>query len=159
MTAAILIVKGALAVRGESSSILPADSSFIVQGFQRLLQRLAILESNGVVIPFTVPTKVTDDMLEPLDTTGPFIDILVPYLTGIQKKVTRDQNIVANMSLEFLTGKYLNAGVIPIKSFPNTTPRGAGNENGQPYINPFFPDPEGVLDNNQGVVNAPLGDS
>lgn len=157
MTTASEIVEGALMVRGEFSSILNADSSFLVVGFKRLLQRLATLESEGVIIPFTIPDTITDDLLEPDGVAGPLTDILSVYLTGIQTAITPDQKQVAKESLRFLEGKYLNSNVIPEQRFPTTTPRGAGNTR-FPYTNEFYPDPDAVLDTNTGVLNVPLGD-
>jgi len=157
VTTALEIVKGALMVRGEFSSVLDTDSSFIVVGFQRLLQRLDTLESAGVIIPYTVPNAVADDLLEDKGVAGPLIDILAVYLTGIQTAITRDQKIVAKDSLVFLEGRYLNSNKIPEQRFPSTTPRGAGNTR-YPYSREFFPDPDAVLDTNTGVLNVPLGD-
>lgn len=155
MTAAQDIIKSALKVRGEFSVVMDTDSSMFVDGFSRLLQMLAVYESDGLVIPLTIPAVITDDLEEPGDTTGPFIDNLAIYLTGIQTDLTRDQKVTAKNSLEFLERKYLNAGRIPEQLFASGTPVGAGNTR-DPYINEFSPNPDAVLDNNQGVVNAPL---
>lgn len=155
MTAAQDIIKSALKVRGEFSVVVDTDPSMISDGFSRLLQMLAVYESDGLVIPLTIPVLITDDLEEPGDATGPFIDNLAVYLTGIQTDLTRDQKVTAKNSLEFLERKYLNAGVIPEQLFASGTPKGAGNTR-DPYTNEFFPDPDAVLDNNQGVVNAPL---
>ncbi len=155
MTTGLDFVKDALSIRGENSSIMPADSTFIIKGFGRLQQMLSMWEGRGIIIPLTFPTVPGDDLLEPIDTTGPIIDVLATYLTGVQTAITSDQRIQAVESYRSLGNAYMNEGVIPNQLFLNTTPIGAGNYHG-PYENEFYPDPDAVLDNNQGVVNAPL---